>query len=640
MKIKKIILSVFSLFVLIPFYANIRLPYIFTDNMVLQRNAEISIWGEASPKEPIKIVFKNQTKTTVADQNGNWEIKLDKEKEGGPFKMIISGENTIQLNNILIGDVWLCSGQSNMEWTLGATEGYDNEVRQQKFPLIRQIKIEKQINSLPQNNILKTQWQSANAKTIGDFSGVAYFFAKKMFDETGVPIGIINSSWGGTVIETWIPRSDFQNSEYFNAMISKIPNVDIEQLQKENIERKTLAIEKKLNSKIVDFDSQNYLLNTLDNTVITQINAPQPWEEQGFEGLDGVVWMKKIIELTEDDIKKDATIYLSKIDDEDISYFNGVIIGQNKQWSQQRVYNIPKKNLKKGKNVIVVKITDTGGGGGFWGEEKDMKLVTSYRSIPLSGKWEMKIEKIYSNINQNEFPSLIYNAMIHPIKNLSISGILWYQGESNVERAHEYNYSLPLLINSWQNLFGKDKPFYFVQISSFQDQNDKTKVKWAELRDAQTQTLSLQNTGMVVTTDIGTSQDIHPRNKKDVGYRLANLALKNGIISPVYENMTMEGNKIQIYFSPSTKLKSKNNEPLIGFEIAGENKIFYPAKAYISGNKIIVSNENILSPVAVRYGWKNDDSDINLFSENGLPVSPFRTDDFETVTHEVKFKTY
>ena len=633
---KKIVVAVFFCLVQTVF-AQISLPYIFSDNMVLQRGQKIPVWGFSSPNETIKVAFKKQLKETKANEKGEWMVYLDQEKAGGPYELTVSGKNKITFKNVLVGDVWLASGQSNMEWNLAATEGYDNELNQTKFPLIRHIKINKKINSLPQNNVTETHWDVANKQTIGDFSAVAYHFAKKMYQEKGVPVGIINSSWGGTVIESWIPREAFEQSPYFKEMISKMPKVDIEQLEQNNIAEKTILMESLTQEKISDFSANNFLTET-STSPKAEINVPQAWEEQGYKSLDGIIWVKKTIVLAENDVKKDATLYLGKIDDADTTFFNGKEVGGMKQWSDERIYTISKEFLKVGENTIAIKITDTGGGGGLWDNSEDIKLVTSDRTLPLKGKWKFGIEKIFSAINQNEFPSLIYNSMIYPFIKTRISGVVWYQGESNVERAEEYEKTFPLLINSWREKFGKNLPFYFVQLATFNnDGNSNEGCPWAELRDAQTQALSLKNTGMAVTTDVGNPTDIHPRNKKPVGERLANLALKNGIYSPVLKSYTVKGDKIEVTLTGKSMLIAKDQQSLRGFEIAGKDQVFYPATASIVNNKLVVTSDKVSQPVAVRYGWKADNSDLNLFTKELLPVSPFRTDNFTLKTEGVQF---
>ncbi|MBU4539078.1 MAG: sialate O-acetylesterase [Weeksellaceae bacterium] len=623
------------------FTANVSVPYFFSDNMVLQRGAKIPVWGFAKPNEKVSVAFKNQIKTTVADTSGNWKVLLNEEKFGGPFELKITGENEIILKNIVVGDVWLCSGQSNMEWNLARSEGFQNELSQQNFPLIRHIKINKSINTFPQKNIEQTEWKVADASTIGDFSGVAYFFAKKMFRETKVPIGLINSSWGGTNIETWIPGEGFENSDDFKNMISKMPKISVDSLLNLSSASKIANIEKNQKIKIKDFNGLEFLKNNFDETNLAEIKQPKAWEEQGYEGLDGTVWLRKTINLTQQDLDEDAKLYLSKIDDDDATYFNGIQVGTNSGYDVNRIYEIPKNLLKIGNNVIVIKVTDNGGGGGIWGEPENLKLITSKNTLSLAGNWKISVEKILNKISENEFPGLVYNAMIAPLVPFQIKGILWYQGESNIDRAVEYKKSFPLLINSWREKFGKDLPFYFVQLATFtiSGNNSNEGNSWAELREAQTHTLKVKNTGMVVTTDIGNPGDIHPANKKSVGDRLADLALKNGNISPVFNDFKIQKNKISVGFKPDLNLKTSDDSSIVkGFEIAGNDQIFYPATAKLVKNRVVVSCENVKNPVAVRFGWKGDASEINLFTEKNLPVSPFRTDDFPLTTKDVSYQ--
>ncbi len=620
--------------------AAVSVPHFFSDNMVLQRDAKIPVWGFADPNEKVTVAFKNQIKTAVADASGNWNVILNEEKFGGPFEMKISGSNQIIIKNILIGDVWLCSGQSNMEWNLARVDGYQTELIEQNFPLIRHLKIERSINTLPQKNIEPTAWKIANASTIGDFSGVAYYFAKKMYGETKIPVGIINSSWGGTNVETWIPRDGFENSEDFKAMISKMPKISLDSLVKFSTASKIAALQKKHQINIKDFNETSYLKSDFDDTKLPEIYQPKRWEDQGFDGLDGIVWLRKKVTLTPEDLSGNAQLFLSQIDDEDITYFNGNQIGTNNSYDAERVYTVPQNLLKAGENLIVVKIIDNGSGGGIWGEPEKLKLVTPKSSIPLTGNWKITVEKIFNRINENEFPSLAYNAMIAPLVPLKVKGFLWYQGESNEDRAVEYNKSFPLLINSWREKFGKHLPFYYVQLATFETPgNSNEGSAWAELREAQTNTLKLQNTGMVVTTDIGNPKDIHPGNKKSVGERLANLALNNGQVSPVFNDFKIQKNKISVGFKPSVNLKTSDNSAEVkGFEIAGNDRIFYPATAKIFKNRVEVYSDKVKNPVAVRFGWKGNASENNLFTENNLPVSPFRTDDFPLTTKEAKYK--
>lgn len=611
--------------------AAISLPAIFSDHMVLQRNQDIPVWGWANPGEKISLHFHEQAMQTVANAKGEWMIRLKPEAAGGPYSLIVEGSNKLAFQDVLVGDVWFCSGQSNMEWDMVRTEGYDIEMQQASFPPIRQIKILKAVNTLPQQQLVPTAWKITDTNTLKDVSGVAYYFAKKMQAAQQVPIGIINDSWGGTNIETWIPREAFEASPYFSNMIKKMPRIAGDSFRNYLHEQQTKQIEKQLKARIADFNERDFMRDSYNESAAADISCPKGWEAQGYD-LDGIGWYRKTVELSEADLQSDAHIFLGMIDDDDITYVNGVKVGETHQYDARRIYTIPKALLKAGKNVIVVRVTDTGGGGGLWGED-DLKIETSGRKISLTGAWKFYVSEIFRSFRENDYPSLVYNGMVAPLVPYAISGFLWYQGESNAGRAWEYRQSFPLLIDSWRRQFGKDLPFYFVQLATFNTPgNSNEGCAWAELREAQTQTLSVKNTGMAVTTDVGNPTDIHPRNKKAVGERLANLALKNGLQSPVYSSSNVMGKNMLIRFTPTITLTTTRNNPVIGFEMAGPDGYFYPAKAIINKNVVVVSCDRVDSPVAVRYGWKGDDSAINLISTDGLPVSPFRTDNRDAVT--------
>lgn len=618
-------------------FAQISLPAVFSDHMVLQRNKEIPVWGFAGPGEKISIRFHQQTEQTTANAAGEWMIRLKPETAGGPYSLIVEGKNKLTFSDVLVGDVWFCSGQSNMEWDMSRTDGYEQEIQQNSFPPIRQIKIQKAVSSMPLKNLVPTQWKVTDTNTLREFSGVGYFFAKKMQLAHNVPIGIINDSWGGTNIETWIPRESFEGSAYFRDRISKLPVMAGDSFRNFIFERQKLAIEARQKNRLADFNEANFLSDAYDESRAADIVCPTGWEAQGYD-FDGLAWYRKTIELTEADLQSDARIYLGMIDDDDITYVNGMKVGETHQYDAHRIYTIPKSVLKAGKNVIVVRVTDTGGGGGLWGSD-ELKMETSGGKKNLNGQWKFFVSDIYKSYRENDFPSLVYNGMVAPVVPFSISGFLWYQGESNADRAWEYRISFPLLIESWRKLFGNDLPFYFVQLATFNTAgNSNEGCAWAELREAQTLTLQVKNTGMAVTTDVGNPADIHPRNKKAVGERLANLALKNGLVSPVYKRSQVMGKTMLIRFSPSVTLTTTRNNPVTGFEMAGPDGYFYPAKAIINKDVVVVSCDRVDTPVSVRYGWKGDASAINLITTDGLPVSPFRTDDRDGITKSNQYK--
>lgn len=644
-KMKPILIVLVLVFMSSLSQAKVILPSIFADNMVLQRNVLIPVWGWASANEKVEVSFNMQLKTTTANKDGKWMLKLEPETEGGPYELTIKGENTIRIKNVLVGEVWICSGQSNMEWAVGQSQNFKEELASANNPNIRHIKITKDINSAPLDNFKENVWQVCDSSTLGSFTAAGYFFAKNLYRELNVPIGLINSSWGGTNIETWISREAFENSDEFKEMIAAWPEVSIDSLAKLNVSSNLKRIEKLQGSKI-GCKVDSFKEFSFDDSNWPEINQPELWEQQDLEGFDGVVWLRKTFLLSADEIKKDAFLYLSKIDDNDISYVNGVKIGSTSQWDTFRKYKISDGILKEGKNTIAVRVEDTGGGGGIYGNPEDLKLLLGSVNIPLNGPWKYQVEAVKSNLGVNDFPSLAYNAMINPLIPFAFKGVLWYQGESNAGRAFQYRKAFPLLIQDWRQKWNQGEfPFYFVQLATYTTKgNSNEGCDWAELREAQTLTLSVPNTGMVVTTDIGNPKDVHPTNKQDVGKRLAALALNNvyhkpmDCSGPMFKSMKTENNQIIVSFEDIGSGLFSPDKNVKGFEIAGEDQVFYQAKASIEGNTVILSSENVKNPLAIRFSWIGDASESNLFNKEGFPAIPFRTDDWKTITKEEKYK--
>jgi len=636
--------------------ANVKLPLLFNDGMVLQRNKPIPVWGWASANEKVEIHFNKQIVKTIANKNGKWTVKLKAEKAGGPFELVIKGNNTITLKNVLVGEVWICSGQSNMEFKVKQAMNAKQEISNADFPMIRQFLVEKDMSSIPKEDFKSAKWTVCNKENVGDFTAVGYFFARKIYAELKVPIGIINTSWGGTCSETWTSREAFEKSDEFKDMIARIPKIDMDSLAENQRKSIVNKIERIQGSRIKVHADPQFRASNFDDTNWPKMQIPSLWEQQQLPGLDGVVWMRKSVVISKEDAGKEATIELSKIDDQDITYINGVEIGTTNKYDEKRLYRVPAGVLKEGKNVISVKVIDYSGGGGIWGDEADLKLTLQNNIISLSGEWKFNVVEIETGISPNDYPSLLYNAMINPLVTYAFQGVLWYQGEANVNRAEQYKKAFPLMIKDWRTKCqpaGKagnkgNFPFYFVQLSTFDEfgGNSKNGSKWAELREAQTYTLqTVANTGMAVTTDIGNAKDIHPTNKQDVGKRLAAIALSNVYgkkvvySGPIYKSQEIKGNQIILTFDNigSGLSTSDKNGILKGFEIAGADKIFHLANAIIDNNRVILSSEKVQNPVAVRYGWADDDTEINLFNNEKFPASPFRTDNWDTITKDGKY---
>jgi sialate O-acetylesterase len=384
------------------------------------------------------------------------------------------------------------------------------------------------------------------------------------------------------------------------------------------------------------------------------MTLPNLWEQQGLDGVDGQVWYRKTIHIDAADAGKDAMLSLAMIDDSDETFVNGIKVGATiNQYNQQRSYPVRSGILKTGSNVIAIRVDDTGGGGGVYGKPEDLKLSFAGGStLSLAGEWKYAVENVAmsnNTVGPNSYPTLLFNAMIHPILKLGLRGAIWYQGESNAGRAYQYRKAFPLMITDWRNHWGQgDFPFYYVQLASFDANHGNSAIgsSWAELREAQAMTLALPNTGMAVTIDIGEATDIHPRNKQDVGKRLAAIALrrdygKNTVFSgPTFSGMKVDGDKIRVSFDNlgGGLLVRDKYGYLKGFEVAGNDQKFHYAKAWVDGNEVVVSTTLVGDPVAVRYAWADNPEDANLYNKEGFPAAPFRSDTWEGITLDAKFR--
>lgn len=633
-------------------FANVRLPKLFGDSMVLQRDKPIPVWGWASAGETVAIQFHNQKKTARAGRDGKWKVTLNPETAGGPYTLLVKGKNTVTLNDVLVGDVWVCSGQSNMEWPVAASNNAVQEIASANNPQIRHFKVVNSVAETPREDLLhESSWKAATPANVGSFTAVGYFFARELYKQLGVPIGLLNTSWGGTDIETWTSREAFENSPEFKTMIAGVRTMNLDSMAKEQ-SRASQALIQKLQGRLSDAaTAATWKTENVDDSGWPRMALPGVWESSQLPDVDGVVWFRKTIELSAEDAGKSAELHIAQIDDNDETYVNGTKVGSTNAYNAKRVYAIPAGVLKPGKNVIAVRVEDTGGGGGIYGGADDLKLVIGGRAQSLAGEWAFQIEAARTEANAtnpNAFPTLLYNAMVHPLIPFAVKGAIWYQGESNAGRAFQYRTAFPLMIQDWRKRWGYDFPFYFVQLASFNSNggNSRQGSGWAELREAQTMTLKLPHTGMAVTTDVGESNDIHPRNKQDVGLRLAAIALQDAygknIVSsgPVYQSMKVDGNKVLLSFANiGDGLMAKDKYGYLkGFEVAGADQQFHYAKAFVQGNQVVVYSDSVAAPVAVRYAWADDAGEANLYNKEGFPAVPFRTDTWKGVTEAARYR--
>ncbi len=639
--IKGITCCIVSLIVFSSF-AQVKLPQLIRDSMVLQRDTKINVWGWASTGEKVIVKFNGKTYKTTTGNDGKWMLQLTPTKAGGPYTMEITGKNKITLHDILIGDVWLCSGQSNMVHQMRLhSVRYADEIANANYPEIRQFLIPTLTDLQgPHDDLTTGSWKFANPENVLDFSAVAYFFAKDLYEKYHVPIGLINASVGGTPIEAWTSEEGLKAFPSISNTIKK--NKDTAYIN--SIARKNLSA----NANMPKQEDKGFTGSTpwYDPAYVPKewrtINIPGYWEDQGVKDLDGVVWYRKEIDVPSSMIGKPAKVFLGRIVDADFLYINGTLVGNTTYQYPQRRYTVPADLLRPGKNLFVVRVINNFGKGGFV-PDKPYCLISGNDTVDLKGYWQYKVGEVFVPQNgvggfgfvaQNQ-PTALYNTMVAPLINYTIKGMLWYQGEANSSRGAEYAKLQPAMIADWRSKWKEgDIPFLYVQLPGFMDYNYlPSESQWAELREAQLQSLSVPNTAMAVAIDLGEWNDIHPDRKKDVGDRLAlaaeKIAYRENIIysGPIYQSSTIDGNKIIISFSNTgSGLITNDNEMPAEFAIAGDDKKFVWANTKIEGDKVIVWSDAVAAPKYVRYAWADDPVNPNLYNKEGLPASPFRTD--------------
>ena len=623
--------------------AEVRLHGLFGDHMVLQQNAKVRVWGWASPGETVEVKFRKQVKRVMASRDGRWAVALGPETAGGPHELIVRGRNELRVRDVLVGEVWLCTGQSNMEWTLKDSQDGAAEVVASANPNIRHIKIGHRTAMQPQEDIAPAQWQSSQPETAGEFSAVGYFFAQKLQQELGVPVGLINISWGGSNIETWMSRESLQAHRELRKLLPELPK-STESFITMHRARMNAQVRSWQPDASFTADKSTWKDAQHPDDDWKTLNAPGIWETQGLDGFDGKLWYRRTVELTTAGAAESVRLHLGMIDDCDETFVNGQKVGSLCGWDTPRRYDLLPGLLVVGRNTIAVRVTDTGGGGGFHGESSAMKLAVGANEISLAGPWKARIESPLDKKEpgMNDLPSIAFNAMINPVAGYGIRGALWYQGEANVPRAAQYASTFPLMINDWRQRWGQgDFPFLYVQLAAFLplEKNKLSGSSWAELRDAQRGAIKLRNTGMAVATDIGDARSIHPRNKRDVGLRLARIAMKKSYGGhaqaggPMFKSARVVGNRIELKFINVARGLVSNGKPLRGFVIADASRQFRPADAHIiNRGTVVVSHAGIKRPRAVRFGWVDNPEENNLYNSAGLPASPFRTDQWPRLT--------
>jgi sialate O-acetylesterase len=607
--------------------------------MILQRDAKVNIWGWASVNEKVNVKLNGKSYKAIAGADGKWLITLPPAKAGGPHTIDIIASNKITLKEILFGDVFFCSGQSNMVHQMNIHDvTYAKDIAEANNPRIRQFWIPTLSNLQgPQADLPTSYWKSAIGDDVRPFSAVAYFFAKHLYDKYHVPIGLINASVGGTPIEAWISEDGLKD---FSSLINTIQkNKDTAYVNQTNRAAAATIKHSPSNDHGLTGEKKWFDIAYVPKNWRT-INIPGYWEDQGMRDLNGVVWYRREIDIPASMIGKPGKVFLGRIVDADVFYINGKEVGSTGYMYPQRRYNIPKDVLKAGKNIFVIKVTNNNGKGGFV-PDKPYCLFAEIDTIDLKGSWQYKVGEVFEpmdkstivqGISMQNQPTALFNSMVAPVINYTIKGILWYQGESNAGHPEEYAKLLPALVKDWRRHWKQqDLPFLYVQLPGFMEYNYlPSESNWALLRESQLKALSVPNTAMAVAIDLGEWNDIHPDNKKDVGIRLAlaarKLIYKEDIVhsGPIYKSFKKEGNKITISFDHTgSGLVTNDGEDPGEFAIAGIDKIFVWAKTKIEGDKVIAWNDAIPDPVHVRYAWADNPVNPNLYNKEGLTASPF-----------------
>ena len=664
-------------------WADVKLPAIISDHMVLEKTAKVPIWGKADPGEAVKVTLNGQTAKATAGADGTWKTELNlKDSAPGPFEMVVEGKNKLTIADVVVGEVWVASGQSNMEWALKNTLDSEKEIAGSANPLLRQFLVKKN----PTREMLddtEGTWVAATPATTGGFTAVGYFFGKKLQNDLKVPVGLINTSWGGTPSEAWTSVEAIDSVPDLKASRERLWAATGEFPAKKKAFVDGFAAWLKENARedkpVADADVFAGVDISTDGWVPVKI--PGAVAAPGLPKT-GAVWLRKDVNFPS---KPLANVQLNlPIDGYDSVYWNGKLLKQTTYLDalgagnvrKYGKYDIPPSEVREGKNVLAIRIYDPVGTAIFTNDPKA-------GSISLAGEWLGKAEYEFPSLDPKKLASapqtpsnppgpqnvasFLFNGMIHPILPYAISGAIWYQGESNAGRAFQYRTAFPLMITDWRKQWNQgDFPFYFCQLANFMAKKPEPgDSNWAELREAQSMTLKLPNTGQAVLIDIGESADIHPRNKKDVGERLALIALAKDygksipFSGSVYDSLKIEGSKAVLTFKhtdgglvasplPATfdvKSQTKETAPLVrnspssqleGFAICGEDKKWFWADAKINGDTVVVSSDKVAAPVAVRYAW-SDNPTCNLYNGAGLPASPFRTDDFPPTTLSGKY---
>lgn len=603
--------------------------------MVLQRDAPITVYGWATPGKTVKISFKNQNLEGKTNANGEWSVTFPAQTAGGPFEMVVSEDNKITLKDVYIGDVWFCSGQSNMGWKLEDALNGKEELANASHEKIKLLQVSRTMAGTPQKDIEKGQWETCSPESAEGFSAVAYFFGRELFQKYNVPIGLINSSWGGTNIEAWMSEDLMGKHASAQKAIAEMKSMNFQEVMN-SYKKEFKAWEKKADA--LDLGTKEAWHEKNYNTSSWKtINLPVYWSKAKVTPNDGVIWVTRNFELSQQDLAKDeSTLAIGRVDNEDITYINGIKVGESTQKDLDRFYKVPTSVLAVGKNVITIRVKNTGDIGGFRGDAQSLYLETAAQRLSLAGEWKYEagtkdIEEVPVRQHPTKYPTSLYNGMVAPFFGIKIKGIIWYQAEANSKNAKEYAGMFKDMISDWRKKWNVDYPFIFAQLPNYANQNNR----WITLRESQSKALELKNTGMAVLIDVGENDNIHPIHKQVVGKRMALIASNVAYgekdlpaSAPLFESYKTDGNSVTVTFKNGTFAPETAKANINGFMIAGSDKKFYPANAYLQNDMktIKLSSDKVPAPKEVRYLWEDAPGKIMLYNKEGLATPPFRTD--------------
>jgi len=624
--------------------AAIRLPRLLSDGVVLQRDMPVALWGWASPAEDVVVEFSGNAYRTAADSAGAWKITLAPQPAGGPHRFVVRGQSdSLVVSDVLFGEVWVCSGQSNMELPMRRVRPlYEVDIARAGNPQVRQFAVPQYYDfSTPRTDLPGGNWQSATPETVLGFSATAYFFAQEIFEKYRVPVGLIHVSLGGSTAESWMSEKALEAYPHYLAEAVKFRDRSLIQQIETNDQQRIAAWYALLRQRDAGYrnPAQPWFDPALDDSGWQTMNLPGYWADEAPGAVNGVVWFRKKFTLPGNpgDRQAAARLELGRIVDADSVFLNGYFVGTTSYQYPPRRYDIPEGVLKTGDNTLVVRVINSAGRGGFV-LDKPYFLHVGGRTIDLSGTWRYRLGAVMEPLASQTFirwkPLGLFNAMLHPLLPFRIRGVIWYQGEANTKNPEEYRSLFPDMIRDWREHWQQgDFPFLFVQLANFMEAKPPhVESNWALTREAQACALKLPNTGMAVAIDIGEWNDIHPLNKKEVGRRLVQAARtvaysEQNLRSrgPVFQSMQVTGDTVLLTFGPTDTLRTRDGKAPGGFAIAGADGRFVWADVRLVGvNRIALTNNAVPAPLAVRYAWADNPDQANLCDPSGLPAAPFR----------------